>query len=231
MKHKRILSSAAGAALLALSLSGGGAEAADHTDPSTVDFSGDNAADIGDFYAWNTDTLANGGNLVMALTFAGPDAASSNFTGDRDVLYGMHIDNDGDAEPDLEVYVRFGQDAQGRWGYRVEGLPGIGDTVSFVGEAKDLGGARVFAGVRDDPFFFDLTGFLDTVATGDLQFASTRDGNGDLITNPAALDAPSDTFAGANISTIVIELPLSEVVDDASSPSGMSAWATTSEIR
>lgn len=229
MKHRKIKLGMAGAALVALAFAGGGVEAADHTDPSTVDFSANNAADIGDIYAWNTDTVDGGGALVMAMTFAGPDAASANFVGDRDVLYGFHIDNDGDSVADHELFVRFGQNNAGAWGYRVEGIPGIGNATAAVGQAQDLGGARIFAGVRDDPFFFDLAGFQDTVATGDLQFASTRDDDGNLITNPAALDAPADSFAGANISAIVLELPLAEIVDDLGDPSTLSVWATTAE--
>ena len=51
-------------------------------------------------------------------------------------------------------------------------------------------GIRIFAGQRDDPFFFDLVGFNRFIATGDAgQFRG------------------EDSFAGLNTSIIVVELP------------------------
>ncbi len=83
LKLTRAVSSAA---ILALGTSGL-LMAADHLDPGPrVGSPIGNAADIADVYAWNTDTVANGGNLVLAMTFAGP-LPGAGFTGDPDVLY------------------------------------------------------------------------------------------------------------------------------------------------
>ncbi len=169
------------------------AQAADHLDPSPrVGNPIGNAADIADVYAWNTDTAANGGNLVLAMTFAGP-VPQNTFTGDRDVLYGIHIDSaDAAFDPDVDIWVRFAQDSKGNWGYQIEGIPGAsGPVIGLVGSAVDLGGAKAYCGVREDPFFFDLMGFQTTLMTGNLAFDNTR-----------------DFFAGLNVSSIIIEIPL-----------------------
>ncbi|MCA9729372.1 MAG: DUF4331 family protein, partial [Candidatus Eisenbacteria bacterium] len=65
----------------------------------------------------------------------------------------------------------------------------------------------VFAGWRDDPFFFDLAGYQMTLQTGDLSFDSTR-----------------DSFAGLNVTAIVVEMDLSAALG---SGSKINLWATT----
>ena len=205
---------AIGAFVMTGSLVAGGqvAQAADHLDPSArVSTTPGNSADIADVFAWHTGA---DGNLVVALTFAGP-VASDVFTGDRDVLYGIHIDgNDAMHDPDVDIWARFGQDSDGNWGVRIDGIPGAGGpVVGRVGSIIDLGGAKAFAGVREDPFFFDLQGFRDTLMTGDLQF----DCLGGTCT---------DFFAGLNDSAIVIEIPLRTL--PGAGPYRI--WATTGSI-
>jgi hypothetical protein len=55
-----------------------------------------------------------------------------------------------------------------------------------------VGNGRVFAGVRSDPFFFDLTGFVGTLFD---------------IGDDALGDNPTDIFTGFNTNAIVIEVP------------------------
>lgn len=191
-------------ALLALPLL---ATAADHAEaPGTR---ADPAADIADLYVWQ-----EGDKLVAALTFAGgpvegvPTADQSG-TYDEDVVYVFHIDNDGDNVSDIRVQTRFGRDGAGDWGVQVRNLPGISGAVSGPVETTiDAGnGLRIFAGLRDDPFFFDLEGFQATLASGDLAFDSAR-----------------DSFAGLNVSAIVVEMDLDEATDGTGSAN---IWATT----
>jgi hypothetical protein len=152
-----------------------------------------------------------------ALTFAGP-VPTTEFSGDRDVLYGVHVDGaDSDFLADADLWFRFGQDADGRWGIQAEGVPGTpGPVVGAVGSVTDLGGARLFAGVRDDPFFFDLVGFRSTVMSGDLMFGSLTDSN----------NVAPDAFAGANVSAIVVEFPVRGLPGDGP----YRVWATTGRI-
>ena len=101
-----------------LALGTSGVFAADHAEaPGTQ---ADSAADISDFYAWHTAD----DKVVAVIDFAGLAAAGDPATYDADVLYGIHIDNDGDNEPDLDVWVRFGQNGAGEWGVQVVDLPG-----------------------------------------------------------------------------------------------------------
>lgn len=182
-----------------------GARAADHNEaPGAI---ADHVADIDDVYAWHTAD----GKLVAIVTFGGPGgmpvAPPDAF--DAGVLYGIHLDRDGDFVADQDVWVRFGQNAAGQWGVQFEGIPGGSGTVSgAVGAAVDAGnGLQAMAGTFDDPFFFDLTGLQDTLATGAVGFQSTR-----------------DSFAGRNVNAIVVQMDTAAAT--ASNPV-VRLWATT----
>jgi hypothetical protein len=68
-------------------------------------------------------------------------------------------------------------------------------------------GITVFAGVRDDPFFFDLT-----------QFQAILAGQASGFRNPGV-----DTFAGTNVLAIVVEVPISMLGGP-----NLNIWGTTS---
>jgi len=177
--------------------------AADHTDsPAAED---DPAADISDLYAWHTQD----DRLVLVLNYAGLTAAGGQATYDADMLYGFHIDRDGDNVSDHDIWVRFGQNDADEWGVQVEGLPGD-DTVSGAVDTNmtTTGGNMVFAGPREDPFFFDFEGFMDTLSTMTLAFDPTR-----------------DSFANTNVTSIVVDVDLDMA---ASGSDALSIWATAS---
>jgi hypothetical protein len=72
---------------------------------------------------------------------------------------------------------------------------------------------RAYAGLRDDPFFFDLGGYLDIL--------SKEAGKSFLgCTSPR-----TDFFAGKNVSAIVLELPASMLTRPGSSQIGV--WSAT----
>ncbi len=177
---------------------GGAVLAADHIDSPNA--AADSAADISDFYAW-----ADADTTTVIVAFAGLAEAGSEATYDRGVLYGIHFDQDGDGISDHDIWVRFGQDVDGNWGVQASGLGGD-PLVGPVGEAVAEGSAQVWAGPRDDPFFFDLEGFQGTLESGTLMFDSTR-----------------DFFAGLNVTAIAIEVPTSVV----SGGGAFTTWATT----
>jgi hypothetical protein len=127
---------------------------------------------------------------------------------DPNALYQFKIDTNGDAVEDLVIQayatgtgpdqtIHFrGPGTPPVTGAVNELLPGGDDaTVQFseAGQARVStgGGLTVFAGVRDDPFFFDLARFRDIVAGEETSFR-----------NPGI-----DTFAGTNALAIVVELP------------------------
>ncbi len=186
-------------------------QAADHTDPPAAFPAAGDAADIGDLYAWHD---ANATTLTVVLTFAGPLPPVADQTGtyDADVLYGIHIDNNDDDIANHDIWVRFAQNDLGEWGLQATGLPGEAGPVEGAVETELSGtSARIWAGLRDDPFFFDLEGFQDTLSTGALAFDPTR-----------------DSFAGANVTAIVLEVPVSAAMGGNTDP--LQIWATTGEI-
>ncbi len=216
MKHRYL---AAGAALLAVPLAFQIAElpgtAADHLDPpartsSASDETPDAPADIADVFAFHDDQ-----NVVLILTFAGPQATDQPAIYDPNVLYRVNVSN---AEPrtttDLPIEIQFGQDmaATGSpFGVRVRGLPGVsGDMIGPVETDLTSDGVRVRAGLFDDPFFFDLQGFRDTLSTGTLSFDNTR-----------------DFFAGQNLTAVVIEIPRDRIE---SGTNLIDVWSETARL-
>jgi hypothetical protein len=191
------------AAAAALPLLSDTVSAADHLDaPKTM---ANLAADITDVYAWHTDDK----KIVAVLDFAGFNESGNEPVLDSTVLYGLHIDNDGDAVADQDVWFRFGQNGKGEWGVQAEGIPGGMPKVSGPLDTPiDAGlGLRVWAGLRDDPFFFDLDGFKTTLMTGTVTF-----------------DKDHDTFAGTNVTSIVVEMSTDAVVGAGTT---FSIWAST----
>ena len=171
----------------------------------------DPAADIGSFYAWHTAT-----SLVTVTTFAPLAAAGGAATYDADVLYEVHVDYDADNTADGNIQVRFGQNAASEWG--VQGIfSSDAGSVTIEGAVETAlvdapSTIQLWAGPADDPFFMDLQGYQDTVATGTVAFDSTRDG-----------------FAGTNVTAIVTESPLP--IDAGGSPvTTFSLWATTGRL-
>jgi hypothetical protein len=191
------------AAAAALPLLSDTVSAADHLDaPKTQ---AKQAADITDVYAWHTDDA----KVVAVLNFAGFTESGAAPTLDSTILYGIHIDNDADGVADHDVWFRFGKNGAGDWGLQAEGIPGGTPTVSGpLNTPIDAGlGLRVWAGLRDDPFFFDLDGFKATLMTGDLSFDSTN-----------------DSFSGTNVTSIVVEMSTDAVVGAGST---FQLWAST----
>lgn len=177
----------------------------------------DRPADIADLYAWHDSTA---GTLTIALTFAGLGAPGQAATFDPNVLYAVHIDRATNASSfdqvaDVDLYVRFARNDRGEYGVQVENMPGASGAMSGKVETviADSGGRQVFAGLRDDPFFFDLDGFKATLAkdAGDsvLRFSNTH-----------------DTFAGTNITAVVMQMQLADVTVAGTKPS-LALWASS----
>jgi hypothetical protein len=180
--------------------------AADHNEaPGTR---ADRIADIDDVYAWHTDD----GKVVVIVTFGGVggDPAGPPQGYDADVLYVIHVDTTNDVATDVDILVRFGQNTAGEWGVQFEGIPGSTGTVSGpVDTVLDAGnGLSVAAGVYDDPFFFDFSGLLDSIATTDLSFDSTR-----------------DAFAGKNTNAIIVEMDTASTL--VTGLTNLNIWAST----
>ncbi len=173
--------------------------------------------DINDVYVFEG---RNASRTVLAMT-TNPAANLFGAEFGTNVRYVINVDRTGDARQDLAYVWRFGSvNGGGAQKYTVTRYTGanarslatgvkIGSgwtSGSGVGTAK--GGAKVFAGVRSDPFFFDLTGFAGTV------FGVGSDSLG---------DNPTDFFTPLNTNAVVIEVP-----DDAIGAKNIGVWGTTS---
>ena len=196
-------------ALALVALFGLTSRASDHEDSPLA--AADPAADLADLYAWHS---AVSNSLTAIITFDGFNlpAADQSGTYDSDVLYTLHIDNTDDEIADIEVNIRFGQNDADEWGVQVENLPGAPGTV--VGPVEQVigggSGTQVYAGLRDDPFFFDSEGLAASLDTGGLGFDDDRDG-----------------FAGRNATAIALRMGLSQALDGSDE---LSIWATSARI-
>ncbi|AXQ28671.1 DUF4331 domain-containing protein [Solimonas sp. K1W22B-7] len=234
MKHRHFL--CAGLAALVLGLAGTPSWAADHAESPGP--TGDPAADIADVYLFRAPDRPN--RLVAAMSFGNRPLPLTRidfgFFCDPRVLYTFNFDNDGgDVNPVRSVRARLGRSARGNCGLQLEAVPGA--TATFSGPAETVftspGGLRAFAGLRDDPFFFDFPGFVATLGTfgasdvssGTLEFATVK--------AVPAFSKGRDGFKGRNASIIVFEMDLDAI---APVPPGggprptVRFWGTTSRL-
>lgn len=179
---------------------------ADHLDaPGLMSPNKDPRADITDIYAFQKPAAPSKTILILNVNPLAPTLANEFQHG---AAYDMLIDTNGDARADIGYRVTFSEKEHGKQYASVERtlrLPGSEDhdhdgeghdwiiehaPVSFgsnavITEGEDDGrGYRFFAGIRSDPFFFDLLGFL----------------NGFKFTG-------SDFFIDKNVFGIVLEVP------------------------
>ena len=138
---------------LALALAAGGALAADHRDGTLA--TSDPSADLNDVYLFTNPNDAS--ELVAILTFH-PDAPRNARFSDA-VEYRMHFDNGAEGGRNT-ITCTFPDGLNVR-------CSGLGETLSVEGPIERTvsdGDIRVFAGLRDDPFFFDGPAFNRTRA-------------------------------------------------------------------
>jgi hypothetical protein len=191
--------------------SGADLRAADHGDGPTIDF--DRAADIGDLYLF-TDPADNT-KVVLLATFHGfivPPEAVNFGAFDHNVLCRFEIENTGDAKVDQKIDVTFSPRlAAGQKQTATIRLPNkktftadttpatLNPTPATQAITTDpVSGAQFYAGIVDDPFFFDIPAFsrfVRSVTTG--------------APNPAEFDRGRDSFAGYNTMAIALSVPAS----------------------
>lgn len=183
---------------------------ADHAESPGAD--ADPAGDLADVFIFPSP--GGGNKTVGAITFGGRPAPRSridaNFYCDRNVLYTFNIDRadtngNFDNVPDIQIFARLGTNSAGACGLQLENVPGAGGT--FSGPIDQVftspGGTKAFAGLRDDPFFFDAEGYTALVNS----FAAAGQ-TGDLVTafGLGNTRPRRDSFANRNVSAIVFEM-------------------------
>jgi hypothetical protein len=223
------------------------ASAADHRDAPTIDDY--SAIDINDVFMFRDPSgcapTTAGCNLVVALsTQAVADPLfGSSYHFQENALYQLNFTTRSDARPTAEIDFVFGPFGNGPDcpapqpacqtfkaffpnGNVVEALTTQGTSgathnspVIKTVNAHPHGTITVFAGPREDPFFFDLIGFNRTIGSSPAQVLFTG----------------VDAFKGKNINAIVVEFPVDLVFpkDKCSAPTNgvfstpCGVWAVT----
>jgi hypothetical protein len=135
-------------------------------------------------------------------------ATAATATFNNNVLYEMNIDNTGDNIEDLVIQFIVQNGKVRAYGPIAPAITGTTSTirtdapkteadVTPYAAAPIIGiganGMKLFAGARDDPFFFDLVRFKEILA-----------GTQTAFRNPGV-----DSFAGTDVLSLVVELPKS----------------------
>src|SRR5215472_12056387 len=192
--------------------------AADHRDAPTIDDY--SAIDINDVFMFRdppcTTTSCTSANLVVALsTQAVADPLfGSSYHFQENALYRLNFTTRQDAKPTAHidfVFSAFGNgpdcpapqpacqsyDATFPNHVRIHGLttPGTSAGTHVQPVTETAHNITVFAGPREDPFFFDLVGFNRTIGSNPTQISFTG----------------VDAFKGKNINAIVVEFPVNMV--------------------
>jgi hypothetical protein len=189
-------------------------KAADHAESTSVIL--DAYADIGDIFAFLSPV--DNSKVILMTTVAGfvVPAEAMNFSYfPEDILYRFEIENTGDAVPDQRIDVSFSPQvsrstpqtatitlpnlSRVRTFTAPTTLPTFGATAPpFTVTTNAATGVKFFAGLCDDPFYFDIVGFGRFVTS---VLAGTPD--------PTRLQRARDSFAGYNIHVIALEVPAS----------------------
>lgn len=156
-------------------------EAADHADG--IDAMSTMSSDITDLYAWVWDDNGTP-SLAMIIDVDGPsfpDNIQYAWTLVRDPLPGASSTV---AQMICQFNSTAGDDISCFFGDSTDFVEATGDPSTATGFTQN--GIRVFAGQRDDPFFFNSDGFTNTAAAVRTQ-VDGNNANGEL--NPANIDA------------------------------------------
>ena len=230
----------------------------------------DPAADATDVYVFRSPDVQNSVTLVANYYPFANAQGGPNFARFSDnVLYEIHIDNNGDGKEDITYQFRFRTDTRNpntflyntgpvasltdpnlnvRQFYtvtRVDGGRRSNNGRQIGGEFQvapwnigprstpnyeaNLGtpaiaalpgnGGKVFCGPRDDPFFVDLGSVFDLLALRPIQSLH-------VINQPGNAKGV-DGLKGYNVMSIVLQVPISDVTQNASNPI-IGVWSTSS---
>ncbi|MCE9637288.1 MAG: DUF4331 domain-containing protein [Planctomycetes bacterium] len=185
----------AGVALAAAAASlPSGLRAADHGDSPAVRV--DTRLDINDVYVFQSPQTPTNTVLIMTVCPVAGITGPKQFT--PGARYQFAIDTNGDAVENQTFTMVFGKPlADGHQAYTLTGP----NRLKVRGTTDDLGvtagtGGKVFAGIRDDPFFFDLIGFRRGLAFSAQTSRNFFDG---LNTMSIVLEVPTASFDATNI--------------------------------
>ncbi|MDH7447104.1 DUF4331 family protein [Aquimarina sp. 2201CG14-23] len=188
--------------------------AADHLDAPAV---GGTTADITDFYAFEGANTENTVFVASVQSSLAPAGNSATF--DENVLIEINIDNDGDLVEDLIIQAIPRDGIMYFFGPYTPSQTGLNSTIDedtqYLGQVaistganaatSEANGIQYFAGLREDPFFFDFNQF-NAVVGGMAPNGFNNPGN--------------DDFDGTNVLSIVVEVPNALLGGTFSHPAG-----------
>ena len=178
--------------------------AADHIDAPAVTGKSTDITDMYVFRGENTDNLVFVANTQGLLS----PGATADAKFDEGTMIEFNIDNNNDKVEDLviqciakngkmRVYGPAAPEVTGTVSYLNINRFSVQTDITNYGQTPAVGisdnGIKVFAGPRDDPFFFDLVAYQNVISGAATSFR-----------NPGI-----DTFAGTNVMSIVVEVPKS----------------------
>lgn len=215
-------------AMILLGLVPGPVRAADHKESTSV--TQDPPGDLGDSFIFLNPS--DNSRVVLAMTLGGfipPQQSLNAGYFPDDILFRFEIENTGDAIPDRFIDIDFSpqtarnvaqiatvypEGVRSRVRFRAPATVGtLAPTPNpFVVTTNATHDMKFFAGLTDDPFYFDIPAFGRFVA-------SVLGG----VPNPAVLNRARDSFAGYNNQTIAIEMPAAALRGPAGNIVGMNA--------
>ena len=178
--------------------------AADHIDAPAVTNKPTDITDVYVFRGQNPDNMVFVANTQGLLS----PGATADAGFDENTMIEFNIDNTGDNVEDLVIQCIAKNGKMKVYGPSIPKVIGIisylninklsvqADITKYGQDALTAtgdNGIKVFAGPRDDPFFFDLVAFRNVIS-----------GSASSFNNPG-----NDTFAGTNVMAIVVEVPKS----------------------
>lgn len=208
---------------------------ADHLDAPAAKL--DHRIDITDLYAFRATSSSTALVIDVDGLLSPTDSHTATFR--PNAIYEAKLDTNLDGTADIAYRVRFGApwtngDGTRSQSYIVRRAQGAsaaknqwsgailarGTTTAYGHSARTTplwGGGDSFAGPRDDPFFFDLAGFIpfkQELLEGSTNVATLLDSF-----------TGTDTFAGTNVLSIALRIPNSELGGTGKT---VGVWAATS---
>lgn len=202
------------------------ARSSDHAD--TPALAQNPGQDLSDVYIFPSPNNSNNVVLIMNCRPLIPQGQSANFSFDPNVLYQFKIDNTGDGVEDLVIQAKFtGTGPTQSVAISGPARPSVTGTTStaltpyqttgIINQAfVPTAGMTVFAGAREDSFFFDLEQFFNifpdraTPVTGNVVANPNQPQQTSWRPAGTAVDFLSN--GGYNVLSIVIELPKSRLL-------------------
>lgn len=221
----------------AIALTSRQARSSDHAD--TPEIAASPGSDLTDVFVFPSAT--NPDNVVLALCVHPLIPAGGTATFDPSVLYQFKIDNNGDHVEDLVIQATFGAATANQPVYiagpkaplltgaqsrAIERHPVTGTINQSFSPAA---GITAFAGVREDPFFFDLEQFFTilpdraTPITG----VAVAEPNKPMATSWRAPGAAHDFLYNLNVLAVVVEVPKASLKGAGNGK--IAVWCTTSK--